>query len=121
MDRLKEIEVAAKDGKKGKPPRGMTMAEVFFYKIMCSVYAQLSCKAINVNEAKQQKQAALADYKTFALWEQIFLNHIEINNELEKLIEPVGIIDTFSKQELIEKFKKFQCVLCGFLGGNHED
>lgn len=119
-ERLKEIEVTAAKGK-GKLPPKMTKAELYYYKAMCGVYAQFNAKKINKEDAKKQKQAVLSDYKEFALWEQIFLDHIEINNALEKLIEPVGVIDKLSKQELIDRFKEFQCVLSGFFGGSYEN
>jgi hypothetical protein len=121
-DRLKEIEIAAKGGyKKHKPPEKMSLAECLYYQQMCGVYAEFNCKAISLDEARQKKQTAINSYKDFAQWERIFKWHIEINNELEKLIEPVGDIDRLSKEELIERFKTIQAVLQGCFGGKNEN
>ena len=113
-NRLREIEIVAKNCGKGNLPQNMSMAESLYYKNMRAVYSQFYNKAISKEDAKMQKRSALDDYENFAMWERIFQNHIKINTELEKLIQPASQLKHKSKEQLLEIVKKFQFVLAGF-------
>ena len=116
-DRLKAIEIVAKNNGKGNLPPKMTMAEAFYYKSIRGVYAQYNNNAISKEEARTQKRSALDDYNTFALWEKIYQDNLKINMELDKLIQPAAELKYLSKEQLLDKLWTFKSVLVGFFGG----
>lgn len=83
-EKLKEIEIQAKDGK--PLPDGLTMAEKFAFNRFRCLYFLVKNQAVDLKSAKKEKQDIINEYESFALAEITSYEESDRINKIRSLL-----------------------------------
>lgn len=111
MDR-KDIDMAAYQGKEISSP---IIADEIYWLGMYYIYK--ICKTDNIpnEQAKKIKAEFVSRVDSVARWEEIFIDSLDVMQELEKLIAPEAELIKLDKTQLIDKIIRFEAILNGTL------